>query len=271
MSPDGRRIRAIHRRLLKHFGRLDPPRRSDPLAELILTVLSQNTSDVNSARAYESLRSRYPTWESLSAARPSDVAAAIRSGGLSNVKAPRILAILHELQEREGRFDLRFLRSMSDQEALDYLTSLPGVGPKSAAVVMAFSLDRPTLPVDTHVHRVAGRLGLVPSKTSPAMAQRMLEAMTPPDLRVSMHVGLIRLGREVCKAGRPRCEVCPLAELCPTAPLILGTARPRRRRREPGDGAGEGNRTPVSSLGSSRSAIEPRPQGRPEGRRDRPV
>jgi endonuclease-3 len=223
MPPDGRRIRAIHRRLLNHFGRLEPPRRSDPLDELILTVLSQNTSDVNSARAYESLRTQYPTWESLSKARPLDVAAAIRSGGLSNVKAPRILAILRAIHDREGRFDLGFLRSISDQEAFEYLASLPGVGPKSAAVVMAFSLDRPALPVDTHVHRVASRLGLISPKTSPAMAQRLLEAMTPREIRVAMHVGLIRLGREICKAGRPRCEVCPLADVCPTAPLILGT------------------------------------------------
>ncbi len=157
-------------------------------------MLSQNTSDANSFRAYESLRARFPTWERLAAARPSEVAAAIRSGGLSNVKAPRILAILRAIEEREGDLDLSFLRRMSDAEARDYLMSLPGVGPKTAAVVLAFSLDRPAFPVDTHVHRVAGRLGLIPPKTSPANAHDILEAITPPEIRVAMHVGLIRLG-----------------------------------------------------------------------------
>jgi endonuclease III len=222
MTADVRRVRAIHRRLLKHFGSLEPPRRSDPLEELVLTVLSQNTSDVNSFRAYESLRARFSTWEALARARPSEVAAAIHSGGLSNVKAPRILAILRAIEEREGHLDLSFLRAATDAEARDYLTSLPGVGPKTAAVVLAFALDRPALPVDTHVHRVAGRLGLIPPKASAAKAHDILEAITPPDVRVAMHVGLIRLGREICKPGRPRCEVCPLADLCPTAPTILG-------------------------------------------------
>jgi endonuclease-3 len=222
MTATPRRIRAIHRRLLQHFGSLEPPRRSDPLEELVLTVLSQNTSDATSFRAYESLRARFPTWEELAVARPSEVAASIRSGGLSNVKAPRILAILRAIQEREGYIDLSRLRRMGDAEARDYLISLPGVGPKTAAVVLAFSLDRPALPVDTHVHRVAGRLGLIQPRSSEAKAQEILEAITPPDIRVAMHVGLIRLGREICKPGRPRCEVCPLVDLCPTAPTILG-------------------------------------------------
>jgi len=222
MTADVRRVRAIHRRLLKHFGSLEPPRRSDPLEELVLTVLSQNTSDVNSFPAYQSLRARFPTWEALARARPSEVAAAIRSGGLSNVKAPRILAILRAIEEREGHLDLSFLRAATDAEARDYLTSLPGVGPKTAAVVLAFSLDRPAFPVDTHVHRVAGRLGLLPSKASAARAHDILEAITPPDIRVAMHVRVIRLGREICQPRRPRCDVCPLGDLCPTAPTILG-------------------------------------------------
>ena len=194
----------------------------------MLTVLSQNTSDANSFRAYKSLRRRFPTWEELAAARPSEVAAAIRSGGLANVKAPRILAILREIRNREGSLDLSLLRRMPDAEAREYLTSLPGVGLKTAAVVLAFSLGRPVLPVDTHVHRVASRLGLIPPKATARRAHEVLEEITPPDIRVEMHVGLIRLGREICKAGRPRCEDCPLAGLCPTAPLFLGGTRARR-------------------------------------------
>ena len=223
MTADPRRVRAIHRRLLRHFGSLEPPRQSDPLEELILTVLSQNTSDANSFRAYDSLRVRFPTWEAVAMARPSQVASSIRSGGLSNVKAPRILAILRAIDEREGHLDLSHLRRLSDADARDYLTSLPGVGPKTAAVVLAFSLGRPALPVDTHVHRVAGRLGLIEPKSSAAKAQDILESITPPDIRVAMHVGLIRLGREICKPGRPLCEMCPLVDLCPTAPKVLGT------------------------------------------------
>ncbi|MGH2578219.1 MAG: endonuclease III domain-containing protein, partial [Actinomycetota bacterium] len=142
------------------------------------------------------------------------------------VKAPRILAILRAIQEREGHLDLSLLRVKSDADARDYLTSLPGVGPKTAGVVLAFSLERPALPVDTHVHRVASRLGLIRPNLFAARAQDVLEAITPADIRVAMHVGLIRLGREICKPGRPRCEVCPLADLCPTAPTILG-AKPR--------------------------------------------
>ncbi len=223
MKIDGRRVRAIRRRLLRHFGDLEPPRRTDPLEELILTVLSQHTSDANAGRAFEGLRSRFPTWGEVARARPSAVADAIRSGGLANTKAPRIQAILREIRERDGRFDLARLRRLPDEEVVRYLTSLPGVGPKTAAVVLAFALGRPTIPVDTHVHRVAKRLGLVGTKTNAEKAHRELEDLVPSELKVPLHVGLIRLGREICKAGRPRCEDCPLAELCPTAPGVLAT------------------------------------------------
>jgi endonuclease-3 len=224
MSVDRRRVRAIHRRLERHFGELLPPRRSDPLEELILTVLSQHTSDVNAERAFASLRAAFPTWEEVVRARPGAVADAIRSGGLANTKAPRIQAILREVRDREGRFDLESLRRMSDADATDFLSSLPGVGPKTAAVVLAFSLGRDAMPVDTHVHRVTTRLGWIPARTSEAKAHGVLAELVPAEIRVAVHVGLIRLGREVCKAGRPRCEVCPVFELCPTGPVMLGRA-----------------------------------------------
>jgi endonuclease III len=180
---------------------------------------------VNSGRAFAALRGRYPTWESLAAARARDLARVIRPGGLSNVKAPRILAVLREIRAREGDFDLSWMGDASDREVIEYLTSLPGVGPKTAACVLAFSLGRPALPVDTHVHRVAGRLGLVPPRATAAQAHPLLEAAVPPRLRVSMHVGLIRLGREICKAGRPLCEACPLQDLCPSAEIFLGASQ----------------------------------------------
>jgi endonuclease-3 len=220
--PDRELVREVHRRLRSTYGPLDPPRRLGPVEELVLTILSQNTSDVNRDRAWSALRRRFPTWDQLARARPAQVVDAIRPGGLSNVKAPRILAVLREIQAREGAVDLSWMREASDREVVEYLTSLPGVGPKTAACVLAFSLDRPALPVDTHVRRVAERLGFLPDGTSGARAHQVLASLVPPRLRVAMHVGLIRHGRELCRAGRPRCEVCPLQDLCPTAPKVLG-------------------------------------------------
>jgi endonuclease-3 len=217
-AEERRKVRTIHGRLRKRFGPLDPPRRTDPLDELILTVLSQNTSDANSLRAFDALRERYPTWDRLARARAGSVADAIRAGGLANVKAPRILAILREIGDP---YDLSWMRTASDADVREYLLLLPGVGPKTAACVLAFSLDRPALPVDTHVHRTASRLGLIPAKASADAAHEILAGLVPPSLRVELHVGLIRLGRKICKAGRPKCEVCPLLDLCPAAPGYL--------------------------------------------------
>jgi endonuclease-3 len=218
-----RRVRTIHRRLKRRFGPLEPPRRTDPLEELILTVLSQHTSDLNAGRAFEALRAKYPKWEQVVRARPTAVADAIRSGGLADTKAPRIQAILRTVFDRGGSFDLSSMQDASDDEIRRYLTSLPGVGPKTAAVVLAFSFGRSAMPVDTHVHRVSTRLGLIPPKTTADKADRILHELVPAAIRVELHVGLITLGREICKAGRPRCEECPLNDICPTAPLYLGT------------------------------------------------
>jgi endonuclease III len=230
MSVDRRRLHAIANRLERAFGPLEPPRATDPLAELVWTVLSQHTSDLNAERAFHALRAAYPTWEGVAAAPVGQVADTIRSGGLANTKAARIQAILREIAEREGGYDLGALRGLDDARAREYLTSLPGVGPKTAAVVMAFALGRDAIPVDTHVHRVSRRLGLIPPKASAERAHDILHDLVPDELKTSMHVGLIRLGREVCKASAPHCEDCPLADLCPTAPSVLG-ATPRRGRR----------------------------------------
>lgn len=220
--PDEARVREIHSRLKKAHGPLRPPRRLDPLEELILTVLSQNTSDVNRDRAYEAMRARYPTWEALAEARVRDLIATIRPGGLASTKAPRIVDILREIRDRERGFDLSWMRTASSKRVRGYLTSLPGVGPKTAACVLAFSLGRAALPVDTHVHRVATRLGFLLPGVAAGPAHDEMEGLVPARIRVAMHVGLIRHGREICRAGRPRCEVCPLQDLCPTAPVYLG-------------------------------------------------
>lgn len=221
--PNAGAVREIHRRLKQAYGPLDPPRRLDPLEELVLTILSQNTSDVNRDRAYAAMRRRYPSWDALARARERDLAEVLRPGGLAGVKAPRLLAVLRQIRERHGRLDLSWLREASDEEATRYLMSLPGVGPKTAACVLAFSLDRPALPVDTHVHRVATRLGWVPPGMPAWRAHRTLEDLVPPRIRVGMHVALIRHGRALCRAGRPLCERCPVRDLCPTAPRYLGS------------------------------------------------
>jgi endonuclease-3 len=217
-----RRARAIHDRLLKRFGHLEPPRAADPLDELVLTVLSQHTSDLNAERAFADLRAAFPTWDDVVATPAAQIADAIRSGGLANTKAPRIQAILREVHGREGSFDLTRLRDMTDADARAYLTSLPGIGPKTAAVVLSFALGRDAIPVDTHVHRTTRRLGMVPAKASAERADRLLHDLVPEGLRTPLHVGLIRLGREICKAPTPLCRSCPLLDLCPTGRPNLG-------------------------------------------------
>jgi endonuclease-3 len=216
-----RRARTVLNRLRKRYGELVPPRRSDPLEELILTVLSQHTSDLNAERAFESLRTAFPSWEDVVRAPTGAVADAIRSGGLADTKAPRIQAILREVRDRRGAFDLSYLAELADEEARAELVSLPGVGPKTAAVVLSFALGRDAMPVDTHVHRVTRRLGLVPPTASAERADRILHELVPDGLRTPLHVALIRLGREICKAPTPRCRICPLRDICPTAPRYL--------------------------------------------------
>jgi len=203
-----------HHALLDHYG---PPRkkeRRDPLSELIVTILSQNTADVNTERAYRRLRERFATWEEALAAPVEEIQAAIRVAGLSQIKAPRIRAILEDLDRERGAPSLDFLADLPVGEAREYLTSLHGVGHKTAACVLLFSLHMPALPVDTHVHRVALRLGLVPPKTSAERANALLEDLVPEDLYYPFHLLFIEHGRTLCKAQRPRCPECPVSGEC---------------------------------------------------------
>ena len=220
-ATDVGRVHEIHRRLRRAHGPLDPPRKRDPLEELVLTILSQNTSDVNRDRAFEAMRRRFPTWEEVADAPFATLRDTIRPGGLANTKAPRIQQVLREIRAREGELDLGWMRRAGDEEVEEYLVSLPGVGPKTAACVLAFSLGRPALPVDTHVYRVAGRLGLLPVRSTPDRAHRALKRLVAPAMRIPLHVGLIRHGRAICKAGVPRCDICPLADICPSASRFL--------------------------------------------------
>jgi endonuclease-3 len=186
-----------------------------------MTVLSQHTSDINSGRAFAGLRERFETWEDILHAPTDDVADSIRSGGIAQVKAARIQQILAEIERREGRLDLARLAQLPDAEVNGYLMSLPGVGPKTAACVLLFSMNRPAFPVDTHVHRVTKRLGLIGPTTGADKAQTLLEPRIPPELRYEMHVQLIRHGREICKPATPRCTDCALLDLCEAGPRLL--------------------------------------------------
>ena len=192
-----------------------------------MTVLSQHTSDINSSRAFAGLRERFATWEEVLDAPVDEVAESIRSGGIAQVKATRIQRILSEIDEREGALDLSRLAQLPDEEVNDYLCSLPGVGPKTAACVLLFSMERPAFPVDTHVHRVAKRLGLVGEKASAELTQRLLQPRIPPGLRYELHMQLIRHGREICRAVTPLCTECALLDLCEAGPRLLadGVAR----------------------------------------------
>jgi len=213
---DDLRLKAwrVHSLLLGYYGEPEQREVQDPLSELIQTVLSQNTADVNTDRSYRSLRSRFASWGEVLDAPTQDVADAIRLGGLAKIKAPRIQGILRRLRDERGDLSLNWLADMSVDEAREYLLSFQGVGPKTAACVLLFSLGKSALPVDTHVHRVTMRLGLVPSGATADQANVRLERLLPPEAYYAFHLNIIRHGRTLCSAKRPRCGQCPLAELC---------------------------------------------------------
>lgn len=191
----------------------------DPLDTLISTILSQHTSDINTARAFASLRSHYPRWDDVLSAPTADVAEAIRSGGLANIKAPRIQRVLEAIVDVFGEPTLEPLRAMAPREARRFLQALPGVGPKTAACVLLFSLGHPVMPVDTHVHRVSRRLGLISPDISAERAHAELDDLIGAnrDEIYAWHMNLIAHGRTVCRARLPNCADCVLAPLCPSA------------------------------------------------------
>ena len=209
------RIEPVRDALRSYYGcpRNEPHRA--PLDELVLTVLSQNTNDRNRDVAYERLRDRFADWAAVASAPESAIEEAIRPGGISNVKAARIKAMLAAIQAERGDLDLGFLAEAPRDEALAFLERLPGVGRKTAACVQLFSFDRPELPVDTHVYRVASRLGLIRAKASFKEAHDVLLDATDPGDVYEVHVNLIRHGRRICTARAPACPECPLLEQCP--------------------------------------------------------
>jgi endonuclease III len=213
-TPGSAGIAAVQQRLRAQQGRFTPKPVLPVIDEVIATVLSQHTSDTNSERAFARLKQIFPSWEQVADAPTGEVADAIRCGGIADQKARRIGQILTAIEEREGRMSLDRLHDLDDAAAEGYLESLPGVGPKTAACVLTFALGRAAFPVDTHVHRVATRLGWIPAKTTADKAHRLLAARVPADIRYDLHVAMVTHGRTVCRAQRPHCGECVVRDLC---------------------------------------------------------
>ena len=200
----------------EEYGPFEWQPRYDPASELVYTILSQHTSDVNSERAFRALMATFGSLEAIAAADVADIEDAIRSGGLAKTKAPRIKAILNEVMRKVGSYDLSFLAEMPLEDAKAWLKELDGVGPKTAAIILCFSLGLPAMPVDTHIYRVSRRLGFIGPKVSAEQAHDILEPMVEPEDVFAFHLYLINHGRQVCKARRPRCADCVLAWGCPS-------------------------------------------------------
>lgn len=199
--------------LEKEYGRKQW-KRHDGMDELISCILSQSTTDANRDRGFEALKVQYPTWEQAHHAPADELVETIRPAGLANSKAPYIQGSLDHIFEERGEYNIDFIEEMPVEEAKDWLQNLPGVGPKTAAIVLCFAYNRPAFPVDTHVHRVGKRIGLLPSKISANKAHEHMEAIVPPEEYYAFHLQLIYHGRAICKARNPKCEECPIKQYC---------------------------------------------------------
>jgi len=204
----------VNQRLLAHFGNPQWRLALNPVDELISTILSQNTNDVNRDRAFNSLKNRFTSWEEVENAEPGLVIDAIKIAGLANQKGPRIQKVLSDIHHERGELNLDFLKTLPRDEARQWLLKFKGVGPKTAAIVLQFSLEMPAFPVDTHIYRVTGRLGLRPDILNVEAAHVFLERAFPPEAYYAAHLNIIRLGREVCHPSNPDCLNCPLNDLC---------------------------------------------------------
>ena len=220
-------LRSAFERLGALYGIPKWERSGPALDELILTVLSQNTNDRNSSEGFRRLKAAFPNWQAVEKAPARRVAEAIRISGLSNIKSVRIQEILRRIRKERGRHSLEFLKNAEAAFAQDYLLSIPGVGPKTAACVLLFSFGKPVFPVDTHIHRVTQRLGILGPKVNAVEAHRLLQALVPAEIVYPLHLLLIRHGRETCHARNPECAHCVLLSLCPTGKGRLpGAATP---------------------------------------------
>ncbi len=240
------KVKIIHKLLIKEYGLPIKPAWAgttnvnetvepiggwqpiEPVDELINTILSQNTNDLNRDKAYRGLRSIYKTWEEVRDAPIEKVIEAIKPAGLANQKGPRIQKVLRRITEERGSITIDFLRDLPVAEAKAWLTSLDGVGPKTASIVLLFAMGKPAFPVDTHIHRVTGRLGLIPPKTSADQAHEILESIVPPEWYHPFHLNVIYHGRQVCKAQRPLCDRCVLQKQCEHYQKIIAPAKHSR-------------------------------------------
>lgn len=221
VNPLAVRAIKIHERLLEFYGE---PIWRNPLPaidELVSTILSQNTNDNNRDRAFNALRARFGTWEEVREADTMDVINAIRPAGLANQKGPRIQQVLRSITEERGDLDLSFLGDLSIEDAKAWLTKFNGVGPKTAAIVLCFSLGRPAFPVDTHIYRVTGRIGLRPERMTVEQAHAHLESLFAPETYYAVHLNIIRLGREICTARKAYCERCPILKFCDYGTAVM--------------------------------------------------
>ena len=212
LQPD--KYEAIYDLLVETYGEPERRRQQPPVSQLVNTILSQQTSSANRQQAFERLRRRFPEWEAVIDAPLEEIREAIRPAGLSNQKAPRIQNALRYIRRERGELNLDFLADLPVDEAKAWLTEIKGVGPKTAAIILLFTFGRPAFPVDTHVHRVTGRLGLIGPKVSAAKAHEHLEALVPSDQYYPFHKNLIQHGREICQARTPKCHICPLQVCC---------------------------------------------------------
>lgn len=218
------------RLLAEEYGPVQWEPRYEPAEELVYTILSQHTSDLNSGRAFSRLMDRFGSLTGVAAASEEEVRDAIWTGGLAKIKAPRIKEILCKIYREVGSYDLSFLGEMPLGEAKEWLKCLPGIGPKSAAVVLCFSLGMPAMPVDTHIYRVAKRLGLIGKKVTVEKAHDVLEGLVSPGDIFPFHVYLINHGRKICKALQPLCDQCVLKETCPSRNNFPSATRKMKKK-----------------------------------------
>jgi len=215
-SPNYQKIKKL---LDKQYGDIEWRDEMETLDELIFTVLTQNTSDINAEKAFKNLKSRYINWNEIVESTDEKLETIIRIGGLGKQKSIRIKKILKEIYLRTGGYDLSILKDMPFNEVKEWLITLPGVGPKTAAVVMSFALKLPAFPVDTHIHRISKRLGYINQNTSAEKAHEIMENIILPEDRFDFHILLITHGRKICKANNPKCSICPLTSYCPSVVL----------------------------------------------------
>lgn len=220
------KTRCIEQILRKRYGEYRWEGPEDILGSLVHTILSQNTNDVNSARAYRSLRKRFPTWTKVMDAPVGQVADAIRVGGLANNKSRWIQDLLRWVKRTRRRMTLEDLREMTPEQMLAEMGHLNGIGVKTVYVTLMFACGRDVFPVDTHIHRIVRRIGLVRWGASREETTRLMQPITPKGRRMTLHVNLIGFGRDICTARKPACPVCPVARICAWPKKTVGRSRP---------------------------------------------